>query len=51
MSSNERTKIALDVLRVILGDDKEALGQVGLQLIQLYAGTRKRLSSGRKKAK
>lgn len=41
----EKEKLALQILKLLLGTDKKAMMRVGLQLIERSSGERKRFSS------
>jgi hypothetical protein len=45
MSSKERLRIAMDLVRTLLGDDKRAMSELAFQLLQLSTGMRKRLTA------
>lgn len=49
--SKAKLRTTMDIIRVVLGDDKATMGELGMQLIQMATGVRKRLSAGRGRSK
>jgi len=44
----DKERLVLEIVKLVLGDDKPAMSRVAFQIIEICTGVRKRISSKRK---
>ena len=48
MGNKDKVKLAMELVKLVLGDDKEAYGKLGFQLLEYATGYRRRLHAGKR---
>lgn len=51
MKQQEKVRLAMDLVKRIIGDDKQAMVSMAWQMLEMATGMRRRMTAGRKPQK